>query len=170
MKNKMKNKSYLLFPLVISGLLALSILISVLGVDQDKRSNVKNAQEVSKEATKEEADLTFVKSIITSSLKDEKKQTDSKVDKGSKISSDKEISSAAEDTWGLEKTAESEVTAELGDMTIVKQMRQQNTNQNTKQKKNQEKDQEKNQKQKQNKKKKQKKEVKSYETVNPTDQ
>ena len=166
----MKNKRYLLFPFVISGFLALSILISVLGVDQDKRSNVKNAQEVTKEttkdATKEEADLTFVKSIITASLKDEKKQTDSKVDNGSKISSDKEISSAAENTWGLEKAAESEVAAKLGDMTIVKQTKQQNTNQNTKQKKNQEK----NQKQKQNKKKKQKKEVKSYETVNPTDQ
>ena len=166
----MKTKRYLLFPLVISGLLALSILISVLGVDQDKRSNVKNAQEVSKEATKEEADLTFVKNIITASLKNEKTQTDSKVDKGSKISSDKEISSAAENTWGLEKAAESEVAAKLGDMTIVKQMKQQNTNQNTKQKKNQEKNQKKNQKQKQNKKKKQKKEVKSYETVNPTDQ
>ncbi|MBQ9871451.1 MAG: hypothetical protein IJM27_05905 [Eubacterium sp.] len=146
MKNKMKNKSYLLFPLVISGLLALSILISILGVGQDKRIDEKGAQETTKETAKEEADLTFVKSIITSSLKDEKKQTDSKADTDPKISSDKEISSAAENTWGLEKTAESEVAAELGDMTIVKQMKQQN------------------------KKKKQKKEVKSYETVNPTDQ
>ena len=164
MKNK--NKRYLMFPLVISGFLALSILISVLGVDQDKRRDEKGAQEATKETAKEEADLTFVKSIITSSLKDEKKQTDSKADTDPKISSDKEISSAAENTWGLEKTEESEVAAELGDLTIVKQMKQQNTNQNTKQKKNQEK----NQKQKQNKKKKQKKEVKSYEIVNPTDQ
>ena len=156
----MKNKRYLLFPFVISGFLALSILISVLGVDQDKRRDEKGAQEATKETAKEEADLTFVKSIITSALKDEKKQTDSKVD------TDPKISLAAENTWGLEKTAESEVAAELGDMTIVKQKKQQKTNQNTKQKKNQEK----NQKQKQNKKKKQKKEVKSYETVNPTDQ
>lgn len=162
----MKTKRYLMFPFVISGLLALSILISILGVGQEKRNDGKGAQETTKEATKEETDLTFVKSIITSSLKDEKKQTDSKADTDPKICSDKEISSAAENTWGLEKTAESDVAAELGDMTIVKQMKQQNTNQNTKQKKNQEK----NQKQKQNKKKKQKKEVKSYETVNPTDQ
>ena len=134
----MKTKRYLLFPLVISGFLALSILISVLGVGQEKRSDGKGAQEATKETAKEEADLTFVKSIITASLKDEKKQTDSKVD------TDPKISSAAENTWGLEKTAESEVAAELGDMTIVKQTK--------------------------NKKKKQKKEVKSYETVNPTDQ
>ena len=150
----MKTKRYLLFPLVISGFLALSILISVLGVGQEKRSDGKGAQEATKETAKEKADLTFVKSIITSSLKDEKKQTDSKADTDPKISSDKEISSAAENTWGLEKTAESEVTAELGDMTIVKQMKKQN----------------KDLKQKQNKKKKQKKEVKSYETVTPTDQ